>query len=57
LLGRLAPKVARYKLPKRVFFWAELPQSGYGKITKKLTRAELDARGCLDAEDTGVMPQ
>ncbi|HEX3506664.1 MAG TPA: acyl-CoA synthetase [Xanthobacteraceae bacterium] len=47
LLTWLAPKVARYKLPKRVFFWNELPRSGYGKITKKLIRAELDARGCL----------
>ncbi len=47
LLTWLAPKVARYKLPKRVFFWNELPRSGYGKITKKLVRAELEARGCL----------
>ena len=52
LLAWLAPKVARYKLPRRVFFWTELPRSGYGKITKKLIRAELDARGCL--EDVGV---
>ena len=52
LLAWLAPKVARYKLPRRVFFWTELPRSGYGKITKKLIRAELDARGCL--EDAGV---
>jgi fatty-acyl-CoA synthase len=47
LLAWLAPKVARYKLPRRVFFWDELPRSGYGKITKKLIRAELDTRGCL----------
>ncbi|MEQ1612395.1 MAG: acyl-CoA synthetase, partial [Hyphomicrobiaceae bacterium] len=47
LLGWLAPKVARYKLPKRVFFWEELPKSGYGKITKKSIRAELEARGSL----------
>ena len=47
LLGWLAPKVARYKLPKRVFFWDELPKSGYGKITKKSVRAELEARGSL----------
>ncbi len=50
LLAWLAPKVARYKLPKRVFFWDELPRSGYGKITKKLIRAELDARGCLSSD-------
>jgi acyl-CoA synthetase (AMP-forming)/AMP-acid ligase II len=47
LLAWLAPKVARYKLPKRVFFWNELPRSGYGKITKKMIRAELEARDCL----------
>jgi fatty-acyl-CoA synthase len=54
LLAWLAPKVARYKLPRRVFFWTELPRSGYGKITKKLIRAELAARGCLPAEDAGT---
>jgi fatty-acyl-CoA synthase len=54
LLAWLAPKVSRYKLPRRVFFWAELPRSGYGKITKKLIRAELEARGCLKPEDAGA---
>jgi fatty-acyl-CoA synthase len=43
----LAPKVARYKLPERIYFWNELPKSGYGKITKKLIRSALEARGCL----------
>jgi fatty-acyl-CoA synthase len=47
LLAWLEPKVARYKLPKRVYFWDELPKSGYGKVTKKIIRAELEARGCL----------
>lgn len=47
LLGWLDGKVSRYKLPKRVFFWDELPKSGYGKITKKNIRAELEARGLL----------
>ncbi|GJE42709.1 acyl-CoA synthetase [Methylobacterium soli] len=47
LLTWLADKVARYKLPKRVFFWDALPRSGYGKITKKAVQAELEARGCL----------
>jgi len=54
LLAWLAPKVARYKLPKRVFFWSELPRSGYGKITKKLIRAELEARGCLPRDDAAA---
>ncbi|RVU15056.1 acyl-CoA synthetase [Methylobacterium oryzihabitans] len=45
LLTWLEPQVSRYKLPKRVFFWDELPKSAYGKITKKSVRAELEARG------------
>lgn len=47
LLAWLEPKVARYKLPKRVVFWDALPRSGYGKVTKKMIREELDARGDL----------
>ena len=44
----LSPKVPRYKMPKRFFFWNELPKSGYGKIPKRLVRDELEARGLLD---------
>lgn len=47
ILTWLEGKVARYKLPKRVFFWDSLPRSGYGKITKKDIRAQLEARDCL----------
>jgi acyl-CoA synthetase (AMP-forming)/AMP-acid ligase II len=47
LLTWLETRVARYKLPKRVFFWDELPKTGYGKISKRLLMAELEARGCL----------
>jgi len=50
LLAWMDGKVARYKLPKRVFFWDALPKSAYGKITKKNIRAELEARGCLTIE-------
>ena len=50
LLAWLAPQVARYKLPRRVFFWDDLPKSAYGKITKKDIRAELEARNCLPLE-------
>ena len=32
-------------MPKRFFFWEALPKSGYGKITKKDVREELEARG------------
>jgi acyl-CoA synthetase (AMP-forming)/AMP-acid ligase II len=50
LLTWMDGKVSRYKLPRRVFFWEELPKSGYGKITKLVVRAELEARGCLPLE-------
>jgi fatty-acyl-CoA synthase len=50
LLAWLDGKIARYKLPKRVFFWDALPKSAYGKITKKTIRAELEAKGCLPPE-------
>ena len=53
LLTWLEPKVARYKLPKRVVFWDELPQSGYGKVTKKLIREKLDACGDLATDRPG----
>ncbi len=47
LLAFLKDKLARYKQPKRVFFWDELPKSGYGKVPKHLIRNELFARGDL----------
>lgn len=50
LLGFLKDKLARYKQPRRVFFWEELPKSGYGKVPKHLIRDELYARGDLAAE-------
>jgi acyl-CoA synthetase (AMP-forming)/AMP-acid ligase II len=50
LLTWLDGSVARYKIPKRVFFWDALPKSGYGKMTKKDVRAELELRGCLSLD-------
>ncbi|WP_247658512.1 acyl-CoA synthetase [Aquabacter sp. L1I39] len=50
ILAFLDGKVSRYKLPKRVFFWEALPKSAYGKITKKMVREELEARGALPLE-------
>ncbi len=47
LIAWLSAEVARYKLPKRVFFWDELPKSGYGKITKRAIREGLEQRGAL----------
>jgi fatty-acyl-CoA synthase len=47
MLHWLESRVARYKLPKRVFFWDALPKSGYGKVPKKLVKDELRRRGLL----------
>ena len=49
LLAWLAPQVTRYKLPKHVVFWDALPKSAYGKVTKTLVRAELQARAAPQA--------
>ncbi|MFC3569289.1 acyl-CoA synthetase [Paracoccus simplex] len=48
LAAFLMPKLSRYKLPRRFLFWDGLPKSAYGKITKKMIREELDARGLLE---------
>ncbi len=53
LIAWLSAEVARYKLPKRIFFWDELPKSGYGKITKRAIREGLEARGSLPLADRG----
>lgn len=46
-------KIARYKLPKKIVFWSEMPKSAYGKIAKKLIREELERRGELDIGSGG----
>lgn len=45
LLAWMSERIARYKLPKHVYFWSELPKSGYGKVPKRLVRDELARRG------------
>ena len=50
LLAWMADKVARYKLPHHVVFWDEMPKSAYGKITKKMIREALEARGQVPPE-------
>ncbi|GAB5467256.1 MAG: acyl-CoA synthetase [Rhodospirillales bacterium] len=47
LLAFLDGKLAKYKRPQRLFFWDELPKSGYGKVPKHLILKELRARGAL----------
>lgn len=46
----LAPKIPRYKMPKRFFFWDALPKSGYGKIPKRMVKDELAARGLINGD-------
>ncbi len=50
VLEWLEPKLARYKMPRHVVLWEALPKSAYGKITKKMIREELEARGELPAK-------
>ncbi|MEP1768736.1 MAG: malonyl-CoA synthase [Sulfitobacter sp.] len=40
ILDVLAPKIARYKQPKRLFFVKSLPRNAMGKVQKNLLRAE-----------------
>ncbi len=47
LLSYLEGRIARYKIPRRVFFWDALPKSGYGKVPKHLIRGQLFERGDL----------
>ncbi|MBM3572698.1 MAG: AMP-binding protein, partial [Alphaproteobacteria bacterium] len=44
LIGFLDGKLAKYKWPRRVFFWDEIPKSGYGKVPKHLIRQKLFER-------------
>ncbi|MCK6449732.1 MAG: acyl-CoA synthetase [Alphaproteobacteria bacterium] len=50
LLHYLDGRLAKYKWPRRVFFWPDLPKSGYGKVPKHLIRDQLYARGELSKE-------
>jgi fatty-acyl-CoA synthase len=43
----LLPRISRYKMPKRFFFWEAIPKSGYGKIPKRLVLEHLRERGLL----------
>ena len=53
LLSYLEGRIARYKIPRRVFFWDALPKSGYGKVPKHVIRRQLFERGDL-VEGEGV---
>jgi fatty-acyl-CoA synthase len=49
----LVSRLPKFKIPKKFFFWSELPKSGYGKVPKALLRNELKARGLLDDASLG----
>ncbi|MFK7997110.1 MAG: acyl-CoA synthetase [Granulosicoccus sp.] len=44
----LVDRLAKYKLPHHFVFFHEMPKTGYGKVTKKLIREELEAKGLLN---------
>ncbi|WP_293425205.1 acyl-CoA synthetase [Phreatobacter sp.] len=50
ILKLLDGKLARYKMPRQVFVWEELPKSGYGKVPKKLIREMLIEKGLVSGE-------
>ena len=54
LIAWLRGRIAGYKVPRRVFVWSELPKSGYGKITKKLVRDAIEARGGVAKKSLGA---
>jgi fatty-acyl-CoA synthase len=41
LLSHLGGRLAKYKWPHEFVFWAELPKSGYGKVTKRDVKSLL----------------
>ncbi|WP_417208423.1 acyl-CoA synthetase [Antarctobacter sp.] len=45
-------RVAKYKMPRFYVFLDEMPKTAYGKITKKLVREELTARGLIPQPST-----
>jgi fatty-acyl-CoA synthase len=45
LLAHLDGRCAKYRWPRRMFFWDALPKSGYGKVTKKDVLRLLTERG------------
>ncbi len=47
IIGWLDGRLAKYKWPRRVFFWDALPTSGYGKVPKHQIRQRLYERGEL----------
>lgn len=49
LIQYLNERIARFKLPRRIFFADDLPRSANGKVPKKLLVEMLEARGLIQA--------
>lgn len=45
LIGWMAGKISRYKVPQQVLLWDKMPKSAYGKIAKKRIKEILDDNG------------
>ena len=41
VMAHLDGRLAKYKLPRRIVVWNELPKSGYGKVVKREVAALL----------------
>lgn len=50
VLGFLEGKLAKYKMPRRVLFWDQLPKTAYGKVSKRALR-ELVTSGTTIGPD------
>ena len=44
LAAFLKDRLASYKVPQVIYIWDDIPKSGYGKLAKRLVRAELERR-------------
>lgn len=44
LIDWMKQRIPGYKIPRRIYFFDDLPKSSYGKITKKLVRRALEER-------------
>ena len=51
LLAHLDGRCAKYRWPRRIFFWESLPKSGYGKVTKNDVLRLLLERGDIASVD------
>jgi len=50
LVAHLEGRLAKYKWPRRFFFWDSLPKSGYGKVPKYIIRDRLFEEGALEKD-------